>query len=143
MASVNSRSNTSQERINFVMRPVKYNLGITQWAQDESRCSRTASLTGIADSKEYKALLGTALEYATLRKVKSNQADTNSKAYDPGKLKYERTRTKWKVKIKNYLSTIPGVKGVSLSYAVQSQVAPGRIIDFQGEFIADNIACAT
>ena len=27
------------------------------------------------------------------------------------------------------------------SYALQSQVAPRRIIDFQGEFIADNIAC--
>ena len=51
------------------MRRVKYTLGIMHWAQDESRWSWILSLTGIADATEYKALLGIALDHATLRKV--------------------------------------------------------------------------
>ena len=48
----------------------------------------------------------------------------------------------WGVKFENYLSTIPGVNGMPLSYAVRDQVAPDRTTDFQGNFIAETIACA-
>ena len=83
MDSVFSRRTNSQGRINFGMWSVKNTLGIMHWAKDESRCLFTASLTEIADAKEYKALMGTALNRATLKKVEADQAETISKASDP------------------------------------------------------------
>ena len=99
------------------------------------------SLTGIAYYKEYKALLGIALDSATLRKVEANQANTISKTADSGKFKDECTWPKWEIKSENYLFTIPGVNGVPLSYVVQDQAAPELTTELQGEFIADTIAC--
>ena len=81
------------------------------------------------------------MDFATLRKVKADQADTIRKAADPGTFKYERTCPKWEVKFENYLSTIPGVNGVPLSYVVRYQEAPECTTYFQGNFIPDNIAC--
>ena len=89
MESGLSKRSTAQGHINFGMRHIKYTLGIIHWEQDDIRCSCTASLTGIADNEEYKALLGTALDLETLRKVEANQANTISKAADPVKLKDE------------------------------------------------------
>ena len=85
------KTTTAQGCINFGMRRMKYTLGIMHWVQDESRCSRTVSITGISDAEEYKALLGTSLDCATLRKVEYGQSETISKAADPGKFKDERT----------------------------------------------------
>ena len=79
------------------MRSVKYTLGIMHWKQYESRCSRAASLPGIDDAEEYKAILGIALDRATLRKVEADQADTISKAADPLKFKYKCTWPEWEV----------------------------------------------
>ena len=84
---------TIQGRINFGMRRVKYTLGIMHWAQDESRCSCTESLTWIADAEEYKPLWGTALDQAMLLKVESDQANTIIKAEYPGKFKDKITWT--------------------------------------------------
>ena len=58
---------TAQWRINFGMQHVNYTLGIMHWAQDEIRCSRTETLTGMSDAEEHKALLGIYLGSATLR----------------------------------------------------------------------------
>ena len=112
------------------MRRVKYSLCIMQWAQDEICCSHTASPTRISDSKEYNPLLGIALD------------DTIRKAADPVKFKDKCTWPKWEVIFENYLSKIPGVNGVPLSYVVWDQVAPDRTKDFQGNFISKTIACA-
>ena len=51
----------------------------------------------MVDAGEYKALLFTALDCATLRKVGFDQADTISKAADPERFKDERTWTEWEV----------------------------------------------
>ena len=45
------------------------------------------------------------------------------------------------MKLEQYLSRIPGVNGVPLSYVMQSQAAPDRNTYFQGDFIAETIAC--
>ena len=89
MASGFSKNITDQVRINFGMRRVKYTMGNMQLAYDESRCFCTASLTGIADVKEYKSLLVTDLDRSTLKKVEADQANTITKAEDPGKFKDE------------------------------------------------------
>ena len=99
------------------------------------------SLTGIAYYKEYKALLGIALDSAMLRKVEANQADNISKTADSGKFKDECTWPKWEIKSENYLFTIPGVNGVPLSYIVRYQSYADRTPDLQGDFIAVKTAC--
>ena len=42
--------------------------------------------------------MGTALDYATLRKVEADQAETTSKAVDPGKFNEKHTWPEWEVK---------------------------------------------
>ena len=82
------------------------------------------------------------MDQATLRKVAADQAETISKASDPVKFKDNQTWPKWEVKVENYLSTIPGVNGVPLSYIVRDQAAPDHTTYFQGEFISKTIVCA-
>ena len=41
----------------------------------------------------------------------------------------------------NYLSTIPGVRGVPLSYVVRENDAPNHDMDFGNDFTACSIAC--
>ena len=101
------------------------------WAQDESRCYRTVSLMVIANADEYQALLVTALDWAALRKVGSNPANTMSKVADQSKFKDERTWPEWEVIFGNYISTIPGVNVVPLLCILQYQAAPDRTTDFQ------------
>ena len=76
-----------------------------------------------------------------LRSVESYQDDTVSKVVDLGKFQYERTWPEWEVIFGNYISTIPGVNGVPLSYTLLSQADPDRTTDFQGDFIAETISC--
>ena len=86
--------------------------------------------------------MGTSLDRSTLRKVEADQADTIRKAVDPGKFKDEHTWTECELKFENYISKIPGVNGMSPSYVVRNQAASDRTTDFQGDFIAETIACA-
>ena len=81
------------------MRRVKYTLGIMHWAQDEIRCSRAASITGIYDAEEYNSLLVIALYRATLRKFEANQGDIISKAADLGQFKDKHTWPDWELKL--------------------------------------------
>ena len=140
MASGFSKRTTAQGCINFGMWRVKYTLVIMHWSKNESRYSRTASLTGITDAEEYKALLGTALDRAKQKKVESDQAETIRKAAYPGEFKDKHTWTECEVKLKNYLYKIPGVNGVPLSYVMQSQAAPDCTTYFQSDFIDETIS---
>ena len=82
------------------------------------------------------------LQRASLHKVDTDQVDTISKAADPGKLKDERKWPEWYPAFVNYLSTIPGVYGVPLSYIVRDNQAPDHARDFAGDFMEEIIACA-
>ena len=73
------------------------------------------SLTGITDAEENKYLWVKALDQATLMQFEADQADTISKAEDPGKFKDERIWPEWGIKLENYLSTVPGVNSAPLS----------------------------
>ena len=79
---------------------------------------------------------------ALLRKNDSDQVDTISKAADPGKFKDKKKWSDWEPAVGNYLSTIPGVKGVPLSYVVRANEDPDNETDFEGDFVARSIACA-
>ena len=71
-----------------------------------------------------------------------DQVHTISKAADLGKLKDERKWPERYPAFVNYLSTIPGVYGVSLSYVVRENEAPDHARDFAGDFTEEIIACA-
>ena len=63
-----------------------------------------------------------------------------NKAADPGKLKDERKWTEWEPAFVNYLSTIPGVTGVPLSYVIRELETPTPGEDY-GNFNERSIAC--
>ena len=70
-------------------------------------------------ANDFKQALSTAAQRASLRKVDTDQVDTISMVADLGKLKAERKWPEWYPAFVNYLSTIPGVYGVPLSYIVR------------------------
>ena len=72
----------------------------------------------------------------------SEQVDTISKAADPGKFKDEKKWPDWEPAFVNYLSTIPGVSGVLLSYVVHTNDDPEHDMDFEDDFVTWSIACA-
>ena len=112
------------------------------WAQDFKRCSLVPVLDDINNADEFKEVLQVSAQRATLRKTDTDQVDTISKAADPGKFKDEKKWPDWEPAFVNYLSTIPGVEGVPLSYVVRANDAPDHQTDFGDDFISRSVACA-
>ena len=79
---------------------------------------------------------------ASLRKTDAEQVDTMSKAVDPGKFKDKKKWPDWEPPFMNYLSTIPGVRGVPLLYVISENDAPNHEMDFGNDFTTCSIACA-
>lgn len=130
-------------RIIFGLRRTKNLTSIMHWVQDRDRCERAASLFGIADAGTFRAdYLEVANQRAELRKQDKDQADTISKAADPGKFKDERKWPEWEPSFVNYLSTIPGAYGIPLSYVVRDNDDPDHVTNFGDDFTAESIAGA-
>ena len=117
-------------------------LGIMHWVQDFFRCSARPDITNLNDEDEFKEVLTKSIERSETRKVEADQADTVSKAADPGKFKDERKWPDWEPAFVNYLSTIPGVNGVPLSYVVRENEQPDHNSTFGDDFNATMVACA-
>ena len=105
-------------RINFGMRHTKWRIAMMHWVQDFSRCSRLPTIDDFITANDFKQTLSTAAQRASLHKVDTDQVDRISKAADPGKFKDKRKWPEWYPAFVNYLSTIPRVYGVPLSYVV-------------------------
>ena len=133
---------TIAHRINFGMRRTKWLIAMMHWVQDFYRCSKQPTIDDFVTANDFKQALSTAAQRASLRKVDTDQVDTISKAVDPGKLKDKRKWPEWYPAFVNYLSTIPGVYGVPLSYVVHENQAPDYTRDFEGDFTEEIIACA-
>ena len=133
---------TIANRINFGMRHTKWLIAMMHWFQDFSHCSRQPTIDDFVTANDFKQALSTAAQHASLHKVDMDQVDTISKAADLGKLKDERKWPEWYPAFINYLSTIPGVYGVWLSYVVRDNEAPDHARDFVGDFTEEIIACA-
>ena len=112
------------------------------WVQDFYRCSKQPTIDDFVTANNFKQALSTAAQRASLRKVDTDQVDTISKVADPGKLKDERKWPEWYPAFVNYLSMIPGVYGVLLSYVVRENQATDHMRDFEGDFTEEIIACA-
>ena len=67
---------------------------------------------------------------AQIRKSDMELVVTNSKAADPGKFKDERKWPEWEKAFTNYLSIIPGVSGIPLSYIVREQDEPNPGMEY-------------
>jgi hypothetical protein len=125
----------------FGLRRIRYLIGLIHWVQDFARIGEKPSLEGIEDALTFKIALDAAYYRADVRKIEKDQADTVSKAADPGKLKDERKWPEWEPAFVNYLSTIPGVSGVPLSYVVREKEIPDVGMEY-GSFNEQAIACA-
>ena len=104
--------------------------------------SKQPTIDDFVTANDFKQALSTAAQRASLRKVDTDQVNTISKAADPGKLKDERKWPEWYPAFVNYLSTIPGVYGVPLSYIICDNADPDHARDFAGDFTEKTIACA-
>ena len=94
------------------------------WCQDHQRCSKELDIANFTNADAFKEALQVSAQRALLRKNDSDQVDTISKAADPGKFKDEKKWPYWEPAFVNYLSTIPGVKGIPLSYVVCANENP-------------------
>ncbi len=142
LADSYGRRTVADGRFIFGIRRVKNLIGMIHWVQDFDRVSGTPSLGDFAGNPiAFRTALDVAFNRAEVRRVEKDQSDTVSKAADPGKFKDERKWPEWEPAFVNYLSTIPGVTGVPLSYVVREKEEP----DVDGMFESFNeraIACS-
>ncbi len=95
------------------------------WVQD---CYRASDIPNHEHFDE--EVLFEALSMAQIRRSDMELVATNSKAADPGKFKDERKWPEWEKAFTNYLSVIPGVSGIPLSYIVREQDEPTPGMDY-------------
>ena len=142
MAESFSKRSPTNTRIIFGMRHIKWVIAMMHWAQDFKRCSLIPVLDDINNADEIKEALQVAAQRTTLRKTDTDQVNTISKAADPGKFKDEKKWPDWEPAFVNFMSTIPGVEGVPLSYVVCANDVPDHQTDFGEDFISRSVACA-
>ena len=119
LASGFAKRTINEGRIIFGLKKTKRMIALMHWVQDFYRCSETPTLQGIEDQNSFFSALDTAILRANVRVNAANQVDTVSKAADPRKFKDESKWAEWEQAFVNYLSTIPGVDGIPLSYIVR------------------------
>ena len=142
MAESFSKRSPTANRFNFRMRRIKWLIAMTHWCEVHQHCSEEPDITDFANTDAFKEALQVSAQRALLRKNNSDQVDTIRKAADPGKFKDEKKWPDWEPAFVNYLSTIPGVKGIPLSYVVHANEDPAHETDFEGNFVAHSIPCA-
>jgi hypothetical protein len=125
LAESYGRRTLGDGRFIFGVRRIRYLIGMIHWVQDFTRVNGIPSLDEFAGNPiAFRTALDVASNRADVRKVEKDQSDTVSKAADPGKFKDERKWPEWEPAFVNYLSTIPGVSGVPLSYVVREVETP-------------------
>ena len=140
MAESFSKRSPVANRIICGMRRIKWLISMMHWTQDHQRCSEDPDLNDIANADEFRQALLVSAQRTSLRKTDAEQVDTISKATDPGKFKDEKKWPDWEPAFVNYLSTIPGSRGVPLSYVVREIEAPDHETDFGNDFTGRSIA---
>ena len=91
--------------------------------QDFARVSETPNIDDI-DEASFRGYLGVAAQRSTIRKQEAKDSSSVSSKASPRKLKDDRKWNKWITGFENMLSTILGVKGVSLSYVEREKPKP-------------------
>ena len=70
---------------------------------------------------QFTVLLNNAIQRAKIREQFQDDSVTKAKESSPGFLKSEPKWLEWETKFINYLSTIPGVDGLPLSYVIREE----------------------
>ena len=142
LAESYGRRTVADGRFIFGIRRTQFLLGLIHWVQDFERIAGSESLDEFMDDPvAFRAALGIAYDRASVRRIEKEQSDTVSKAADPGKFKDERKWPEWEPAFANYLSTIPGVKGISLSYVIREKEHPDEGATYKA-FNERAVACA-
>ena len=141
LAESYGRRTVADGRVIFGLRRIRHLIGLIHWVQDFRRVGEEPTIAGFVNAERFREALEAAFDRADVRKIEGDQSETLSKAADPGKLKDERKWTEWEPAFVNYLSTIPGVTGVPLSYVVRQHEMPTPGEDY-GNFNERSISCA-
>lgn len=143
MAESFGRRTIADGRFIFGTRRIKYLVGLVHWVHDFTRVNGVPSLEefGEAGAVAFRTQLNVAAHRAECRKKEREQADTVSKAADPGKFKDEKKWSEWEPSFVNYLSTIQGVNGVPLSYIVR-EMEESDVDGMFDTFNERSIACS-
>ena len=129
-------------RFIFGLRRIRYLIGLVHWVQDYGRVGQTPTIEPFGDdAASFREVLDIAYDRAEVWRIEKEQPDTVSKAADPGKFKDERKWPEWEPAFCNYLSTIPGVSRVPLSYVVREIGTPGPEATYES-FNKQAIACS-
>ena len=136
MAESFSKRSPTANHINFGMRHIKWLIAMMHWCQHHQRCCKELDIADFANADAFKEALQVSAQRALLRKNDSDQVDMISKAADPGKFKNEKKWSNWEPAFVNYLSTIPSVKGIPLSYVVRANEYLDHETNFEGDFVA-------
>ena len=107
------------------------------------RCSGPPTAVDIVDDDALKEVLNVSIRHTALRKVDDDQVETISKVADPGKFKDECKWADWEPAFTNYLSTIPGVYGIPLSYVIRQNNESQHDQDFGEDFTQEMISCVS
>ncbi|KAI2500072.1 hypothetical protein MHU86_14399 [Fragilaria crotonensis] len=121
MADEFGKRSVAQGRIVFGLGRTKKLTGVMHWVQDRFRANDVPSHEDFNEPALFEAL-----SLAQIRKSDIDLVDTNTKAANPGKFKDERKWPEWEKSFINYLSVIPGVSGIPLSYIVRDEEFPAE-----------------
>jgi hypothetical protein len=119
MADEFGKRTQANGRIVFGLGRTKKLTGVMHWVQDCYRADDAPDHGNFTMAALYEAL-----SLAQIRKSDIELVTTNTKAADPGKFKDERKWPEWEKAFINYLSVIPGVSGIPLSYIVREKETP-------------------
>ena len=108
--------------------------------KDHRRVSTTPTIEKMSGN-EFRTQLETATARAQIRKQLKDDSTTKSKEASPGALKSELKWIQWETKFNNYLTTIPGVDGVPLSYVIREKEQPDAGTTFTS-FVEKTVASA-
>ena len=125
MADEFGKRTVANGRVVFGLGRTKKLTGVMHWVQDCFRSSDVPNHNNFDEAALYQAL-----SLAQVRKSDIELVTTNSKAADPGKFKDERKWPEWEKSFTNYLSVIPGVNGIPLSYVVREVEEPDDDTDY-------------
>ena len=142
LAESYGRRTITDGRFIFGLRRIRYLIGLVHWVQDFGRVGQVPTIVPFGeDAAAFRQVLNIAFDRAEVRRIEKEQSDTVSKAADPGKFKDERKWPEWEPAFCNYLSTIPGVSGVPLSYVVRELSVPDPDATYES-FNEQAIACS-
>ena len=123
MAEEFSKRTVAQGHITFGLSRTKKLTSFMHWVLDCFCTNNEPDYLTFNDEQ-----LAEAQSHALVCKADLDLVDTNTKVADPGKFKEECKWPEWSKAFTNYLSIIPGVNGIPLSYIVhESEPEDGAI----------------